>query len=89
MESLQHNDMLKEYPNELLEVRKAQPELFPVRVTVSEDAEKGTVKLQAGQMSLTLPLNHALDLAKKLRKAANKIGVRRFEQQRKNKRHGR
>jgi hypothetical protein len=86
MQELEHNEVLKQYPDELAELRKVKAELFPVKVIVSEDIDSGTVQLTIGQGTLTLTSSQALDLAAELRKAANKIGTRRFEQDKKRKR---
>jgi hypothetical protein len=86
MEELQHNEVLKQYPDELAELRKVKAELFPVRVTVAEDIDSGTIQLTIGKGTLTLTSNQARDLATELRKAANKLGAQRFEQDKKKKR---
>jgi hypothetical protein len=87
MQELKHNDALKQYQNELVELQKqVKTELTPVRVSVTEDVDSGIIVLTIGKTTLHLASNQARDLAAELRKAANKVGAQRFEKDRKRKR---
>jgi hypothetical protein len=80
MQELKHNELIKQYPDELLDaMRQIDSGITPVKVNVAEDLIHQTVKLTIGKATLTLARAQALDLAAELRKAANRIGVMAYE----------
>ena len=79
MQTLKATEFEKEYDLEI-EIKKAiKGEFKPVTVTVVEDMQHETVILRLGEQDMVaLTLNGALDLAREIRKAANRIGERKF-----------
>ncbi len=73
METLEHGDYKKQYPEVLEELKPKFGNLEGVKVTVEENYEKEVVDLSIGLSGLILTIDQARNLAKHIRMAANRL----------------
>ena len=79
MQTLQTPELTKEYDLDKQIAEALRPKVKPTLVKVAEDASTKTVLLTIGdQPGLVLSLQGAWDLARELRKAANRISSNAF-----------
>ena len=73
METLEHGDYKKQYPEVLEELKPKFGNLEGVKVTVEEDYHNEVVELSIGNNDLVLTIEQARNLAKHIRMAANRL----------------
>ena len=73
METLQHGEYEKQYPEVLEELKPKFDNLEGVKVTVEENYKKEVVELSIGNSGLVLTIDQARNLAKHIRMAAHRL----------------